>query len=323
MEMFVQNESRPDLGASVKMTQDSLRGYGFAKVFPMFRVPEKSGTVYVAPSTLTNAEGVKDRADGSALAATDLATSAVAFAVARLEGRARIFENEMHGFQSMDAACAAGSKIAGRKLLNTLEKDVSAAVFSSARRTAATVLANHAVVSGLQKLAISVRAYGSARLAFSTNGFLVFCNIPEIRVLLKTCAKVNSDAAYLALTNPAIRTAIANLMYFDDIAIFDSNIVGTTYDTFIGVYAARPESFTGDAMLVAKTDATLGGLMTYLPDTAQPDCPMSLFTSANYQEKANYFDGEAWLQILEFNAAACVLGAMTATYTEYGETPAA
>ena len=73
-ELYVNDGVRPDLAVAARMTQDDLRGYAFARIFPIINTVEKSGDMYVAPKTLTNAQGQAGRSDGSAIETNDLAT---------------------------------------------------------------------------------------------------------------------------------------------------------------------------------------------------------------------------------------------------------
>lgn len=345
-EMYVQDGLRMDLAAAAKMTQDDLRGYAFSKVFPVIVTNEKSGDIGVAPKTLTNAQGQAGRSDGSAITTDDLATVPVDYTTARVEGRGRIYEHEMHSFADMNAACAAGAKVAGRRVLNKVETLAMTAVFTSARKTAAIELTNHQVVTKLQKAAKSVRAYGKPWLCCSDNALQALCDIPEIRFRLAQFSKAQGDIGYLALEDEKIRAAVATILGFGGIAMYDADIVGTTHDSYIAVVAVRKETIGADSdtvRSVVKTDACFGATFVHIPQGGTAEAPFRISTAADRPNKANLFDGEGWLvskpfvTVVPHSGDATVLdengGAVLVTfddeYTEYAvpvvnvQTPAA
>ena len=303
--MYVTDQERPDLRAFAKMTQDDLRGYAFAKLFPVIAVREKGGKIWVAPKDLTNARGTKNRENGTALSAGEKKTVEVAFTTDRMEGRGIIYESEMHGFADENAAAQAGAADAGRKVLNLMEYEAAGKVFTSARLTAKVTLTDHAVLKTLQKAAKSVRSFGKAALYLSDEAFLKLCDIPEIRRRLEMGAKVTGDIGYLALNDEKVLATVSTLLGFHAIAIFDSDIVGDTYDSYIAVVAIRPEAFGATADMVrsiAKSRAMFGATMVYIPDDAPVDEPFTMSQSADRTEKANYFDAEGWLVAKPFVA---------------------
>ena len=333
-ELYVNDGVRPDLAVAAKMTQDDLRGYAFARIFPIITTVEKSGDIYVAPKTLTNSQGQAGRSDGSSITTDDLATTQVEYTTARVEGRARIYEHEMHSFADMNAACAAGGKVAGRRVLNKIEALAMAQVFTTTRKTAATTLTNHQVVKTLQKAAKSVRAYGKPWLVLSDNALQTLCDIPEIRWRLTQFAKVDGDIGYLALEDAKVRAAVATILGFSGIAMYDADIVGTTNDSYIGIVAVRPETIDADSdtvRSVVKTDATFGATFLHIPQGADKETPFRVSTAADRPSKANLFDAEGWLVSKAFVAAVAdqsdstkltenggaVLCTFDSAYTEY------
>lgn len=332
--LYVQDMERPDLRTFAKMTQDDLRGYAFSKIFPVITIREKGGKIWVAPKDVTATRGTKNRTNGSALTATDIKTVEVAYTADRFEGRGLIYESEMHGFADENAAAQAGACDAGRKVLNSMEYDVAGKVFTSTRITAKTVLTDHATIKALQVAAKSIRSYGKAALYMSDNAFLKMCDIPEIRRKLELGAKVTGDIAYLALNDEKVLATVSTLLGFHAIAIFDSDVVGTTYDNYIAVVAIRPEAFgqTGDAVRsIAKTRAMFGAMMVWVPADAPSDEPFTMSQSADRTAKANYFDAEGWAvakpffseaansgdsTLLDENAG-CVVCQFADSYTEY------
>jgi len=306
-EMYVQDGLRMDLAAAAKVTQDDLRGYAFSKIFPIITTDETSGDIYVAPKTLTNAAGQAGRSDGSAITTDDLATLKVSYTTARVEGRARIYEHEMHGFADMNAACAAGAKVAGRRVLNKIETLAMTAVFTSTRKTAAIELTDHQVVKKLQGAAKAVRAYGKPWLCCSDNALQTLCEIPEIRHRLTQFSKADGDIGYMALEDEKVRAAVATILGFGGIAMYDADIVGTTHDAYIAVVAVRAETVGADSdtvRSVVKTDACFGATFVHIPQGGTSEAPFKISTAADRPNKANLFDGEGWLVSKNFVAAA-------------------
>lgn len=319
-EMYVVDGVRPDLAVAAKVTQDDLRGYAFSKIFPVITTVEKSGDIYVAPATLTNSQGQAGRSDGSAITTDDIATVPVEYTTARVEGRGRIYEHEMHSFADQNAAEAAGAKVAGRRVLNKIEALAMAQVFTSVRTTAKTTLTDHKVVSTLQGAAKAVRKYGKAFLCCSDIALQTLCDIPEIRWRLCQFSKVDGDVGFLALEDEKVRAAIATILGFKGIAMFDSGVVGTTYDNYIAVVAVRPETIGASSDVVrsvVKTDATFGATFLHIPAGANAETPFKISLAADRVNKANLFDGEGWLVAKNFVAATAAQGD-TSTLAENG-----
>ena len=334
MNMYVQNQDRPDLRGFAKMSQEDLRGYAFAKIFPVVAVSEKGGKIWVAPKGLTNARGTKNRENGSSLSGTEKKTVEVSYTTDRIEGRSKIYENEMHGFADMNAACQAGAEDAGRKALNAMEYEAAVKIFSSVRTTAKVALPDHAVIKTLQVQAKTVRAFGKGFLYLSDAAFLKLCDIPEIRRKLELGARVTGDIGYLALTDEKVLSTVSTLLGFHGIAIFDSDIVGTTYDNYVAVVAVRPEAIGASSDTVrslAKTRAMFGATFVYIPEGAPADEPFEMSQSADRTEKCNIFDAEGSVVSMGFIPAVAANGDPTnmsenggavvcefaAEYTEY------
>ena len=309
--MYVQDQERPDLRSFAKMTQADLKGYAFAKIFPVITVSEKGSSIWVAPKGLTNARGTKNRENGSSLSAGEKKTKEVSYKVDRIEGRSKIYESEMHGFSDMNAACQAGAEDAGRKALNTIEYEAAGKVFTSVRTTAKVTLADHQVLKLLQEQAKAIRPFGKAFLYMSDAAFLKFCDIPEIRRKLELGAKVQGDIAYLALNDEKVLATVSTLLGFYGIAIFDSDIVGTTYDNYVAVVAVRPESIGAGSDTVrslAKTRAMFGATFVWVPAGAPAEEPFNLSQSADRTDKVNYFDAEGHIISKGFTDAVAAEG---------------
>ena len=309
--MYVQDAERPDLRSFAKLTQDDLKGYAFAKFLPVITVSEKGGKIWVAPKNLTNQKGQVNRANGSSITTDTLQTIEVSYSCDRIEGRGQIFESEMHGYSDENAAAQAGASDAGRRALNAIEDEAVKTVFTPVRTTAKTVLADHQVLKLLQGAAKSVRAYGKAALVMSDEAFLKFCEIPEIRRRLEMSMKATGDIAYLALNDEKVLQTISTLLGFRAIAIFDSDIVGSAYDNYVGVVAIRPEAFGVSPDMVrsiAKSRALFGAAFVWVPAGAPSDEPFVVSQSADKTDKCNYWDAEGWLDPKNFVDAKAASG---------------
>ena len=67
------------------------------------------------------------------------------------------------------------------------------------------------------------------------------------------------------------------------VILFDSDIVGDTYDNFISVVSLREEAFAGGmaALGVAQRAAIYGATFMYIPKGAQGDTPFMVSSSDN------------------------------------------
>lgn len=317
--MYVQDAERPDLRSFAKLTQADLKGYAFAKIFPVIVTNERGGSIWVAPKNLQNQKGQVNRTDGSSITTDTLTPVEVSYTTKRIEGRGRIWEREMHSFSDENAAAQAGASDAGRRALNAMEDEAVKAVFTSVRTTAKTTLADHQVIKGLQVAAKKVRAYGKAGLVMSDAAFLKFCDIPEIRRRLEMSMKATGDIAYLALNDEKVLQTVSTLLGFHAIAIFDSDIVGSAYDNYVAVVAIRPEAFgqTPDMVRsIAKTRAMFGAMIVWVPAGAPSDEPFIMSQSSDKNEKCNYFDAEG--SVIPKNFVAAVAGSPSTTLTENG-----
>lgn len=303
MQMYVQDAERPDLRPFAKMTQEDMRGYAFGKVFPVIFVRGKGGKIYVAGKNLTNGQGTKGRSDGTSLSGTALATVEVSYSTGRVEGRGKIYEHEMHGYSSQEAAEQNGATLAGRLVLNTVEKDAMAVIFSSARISGATSGTAKGILKELHNAAKSVRAYGKPWLVCSDQAFLDLCGLSKIEDRLATATKASGDIGFMALQDEKVLQTISTLLYFNGIAVYDSDIVGDTYDGYVAVVAVQPETIgasSDQVLTVAKTKAMAGATIVCLPEDAPAGEPFTLSTAADRDNKCNLFDAEGWLQIKEF-----------------------
>ncbi len=318
----VEKADRPDLSAIGGLSQADLKGYAFTKIFPLLPVTEKAGTITVAGASLTNDKGTKGRANGTALTGTALATVAVTWSASRYEGRGKLYEDDGAAYASAEAADLAGAELAQRLAWNKVEEDAFGAVFTSARKTAATALADHAVIKGLQKAAISVRKFGKPALVMTTNTWLSFVEIPEIRTRLQAFAGASNDVAFLAQDLEKFRAAISTLIGFDDIVLFDSDIVDSTaaMDGIVMVVGLRKDA-QGNALSVAKSKACYGFTAVYIPEDAAADKPFDMRAWYDDDAKCNVYDAEAFLGVTEaFATGAVVATKLADSYTEYGAT---
>ena len=315
----VQEADRPDLAAIGSISQLDVKGYAFPKIFPFIPVTEKGGTMTVAPAGLTASKGSKDRANGENLSGTTIEMVDVNWTASRYEGRGRLYENDGAAYATPEDADQAGGELAQRLAWNKVEDDAFKKVFTAARKSGATELADHSVVLGLQLKAKSLRKYGKATLVMTTNAWLDFCEIPEIRYRLEKIAGANNDAGFILTDIEKVRAAVSTFLGFSDIVLFDSEIVGTDYDTCIAVIGLRPEA-VGNVVNIAKAKATYGWTACYIPEDAAADKPFDMRTWYDGEKKANVYDAEAYLGVTEAFSGAVAMCKFAETYTEYPTT---
>ena len=311
-------EDRPDLALLGSISQLDVMGYAFPKLFPVIKVSEKGGTITVASANLTNSKGTKGRANGTALSATTLAGTDTTFAAARYEGRGMLYENDGAAFDDEKAADEAGALLSQRLAWNKVEDDAFQIVFTAARKSAATELADQSVVKILQQKAKSIRAFGKATLVMTTNTWLDFCDIPEIRARFAALGIAGQDIGYI-LNDPAkVMGALSTFMKFDGgVVLFDSDIVDTegTYDGIVMVMATRPEAKSAPIQTI-KTKATYGYTAIYIPeDASDADKPFDMRSFYSDTDKANVYDAEAFLNVVQAHSSAVVPTKLAAAYT--------
>ena len=310
---------RPDLAAIGSASQADLKGYAFPKIFPIILVNENSGMYSVAPAGLTNSKGVEGRSNADELDATDVNPVDVNWACARIEGRGRIFENGSAAYASQEACDQSGAETAQRLAWNKVEDKAFGKVFTAARKTSAVELANHAVISTLQKKAKSLRKYGRPTLVMTTNAWFDFVEIPEVRRRLEKFAGAGNDIGFLATDTEKVRGAISTLIGFSDIVLFDSDIVDAVgaFNDCVAVIGLREAQ--GDMIQQIKTKATYGFSTVYLPDAATGDKPFDMRTWYDDEHKANVYDAEGHVGVIEAFADGVVMTKLAAAYTEYGD----
>ena len=271
----VEKADRPDLAAIGSISQLDVKGYAFPKIFPLMPVTEKSGTMTVAPAGLTASKGTKARVNGTALSGTAISMVDVNWSVSRYEGRGKLYEDDGAAYASAEAADNAGAELSQRLAWNKVEDDAFAKVFNATRYAAATTLTDHSVVKILQQKAKSLRKYGKPTLVMTTNAWLDFCEIPEIRYRLEKLAGAANDTGFIMTDIEKVRAAVSTFMGFNDIVLFDSEIVGTSYDDCVAVIGLRPEA-NGNAVSTAKSKATYGWTPVYIPEDAPADKPFDM-----------------------------------------------
>lgn len=311
-------EDRPDLALLGSISQLDVMGYAFPKLFPVIKVSEKGGTITVASANLTNSKGTKGRANGTALSATTLAGTDTTFAAERYEGRGMLYENDGAAFDDEKAADEAGALLSQRLAWNKVEDDAFQIVFTAARKSAATELADQSVVKILQQKAKSIRAFGKATLVMTTNTWLDFCEIPEIRARFAALGIAGQDIGYI-LNDPAkVMGALSTFMKFDGgVVLFDSDIVDTegTYDGIVMVMATRPEAKSAPIQTI-KTKATYGYTAIYIPeDASDSDKPFDMRSFYSDTDKANVYDAEAFLNVVQAHSSAVVPTKLADAYT--------
>lgn len=313
-------EDRPDLALLGSISQLDAMGYAFPKLFPIIKVSEKGGTITVASANLTNSKGTKGRANGTALSGTTLAGTDTTYAAARYEGRGMLYENDGAAFDDEKAADEAGALLSQRLAWNKVEDDAFQTVFTAARKAAATELTNQNVVKILQKKAKSLRAYGKATLVMTTNTWFDFCEIPEIRARFAALGIAGQDIGFILQNPEKVMAAISTFMQFaGGVVLFDSDIVdaGGTYDGIIMVMATRPEAKTAPIQTI-KTKATYGYTAVYIPeDAADADKPFDMRSFYSNDDKANVYDAEAFLNVVQAHSGAVVATKLLADLSGY------
>ncbi len=312
----VERADRPDLAAIGSISQLDVKGYAFPKIFPLMPVTEKSGTMTVAPAGLTASKGTKGRANGSELGGTAISMVDVDWSASRYEGRGKLYENDGAAYASAEAADQAGAELSQRLAWNKVEDDAFKAVFTAVRAAAATELVDHSVVKILQQKAKSLRKYGKPTLVMTTNAWLDFCEIPEIRYRLEKLAGASNDTGFIMTDIEKVRAAVSTFLGFNDIVLFDSEIVGTSYDTNIAVIGLRPTA-AGNVAAVAKSMATYGWTCAYIPEDAAADKPFDMRAWYDDAEKCNVYDAEANLGVTEAFSDAVAMCKFDEAYTEY------
>lgn len=315
----VEKADRPDLAAIGSISQLDVKGYAFPKIFPLMPVTEKSGTMTVAPAGLTASKGTKGRANGTALSGTAISMVDVNWSVSRYEGRGKLYEDDGAAYASAEAADQAGAELSQRLAWNKVEDDAFKKVFTAIRAAAATELTDHHVVKILQQQAKSLRKYGKPTLVMTTNAWLDFCEIPEIRYRLEKLAGASNDVGFIMTDIEKVRAAVSTFLGFDDIVLFDSELVGTDYDGNVAVIGLRPEA-KGNAVSTAKSKATYGWTPVYIPEDAAADKPFDMRAWYDDDDKCNVYDSEAFLGVVEAFAGAVAMCKFAAAYTEYPTT---
>lgn len=317
---YTMRGARPDLAPLAKISTLSQRGYAFPKLMPIVVMTEKGGNFSHAPVGMTTAKGQKSRANGATIENTAIASETATWTPATLEGRAIIYEREVKALGGIENADAFGGEESGRKAFNSAEQDSADMFFSATRRAAATEMADHEVVLTLQQLALSVRKYGKPFLVMSSNAFLAFCEIPEIRDRSFAALGGTGNLAFLALSDEQLLASLSRLIKFQGIILFDSEVIGTDYDDYVGVVGLREEAFVGgkDALMTAKRAATYALSFFYQPDESAADTPFRLSSSDDRTTlKANVYDAEAEFVEKELHTSAAVLASFAASYSEY------
>jgi hypothetical protein len=313
----VQDGDRPDLAAIGSTSQLDVKGYAFPKIFPLLAVTEKGGTMTVAKAGLTNAKGTKGRANGTELKAEDAGTVDVNWTAVRYEGRGRLYENDASAYASAEAADAAGAELAQRLAWNIVEDDAFNTVFSASRIEGATELPDKGVIKSLQKTARSLRKFGRATLVMTTNAWDDFVTIPEIRHHLQALAGAGSDIGFIMTDIEKVRAAVSTFLSFDNIILFDSDIVGTDADSMVAVIGLRSALPGQNISELAKTKAVYGFTPVYIPEGAPADKPFDMYAWYDKKSKANVYDAEAYLGVKEAFADAVVVHKFAESYSEF------
>ncbi len=303
---------RPDLAAIGGLTQADLKGYAFAKLFPILAVSEKSGTMTVAPAGLSEAQGVTGRANGTALAKNQITMVDVPWAARRVEGRGALYEDDGAAYATPEAADQAGAELAQRLAWNTVENTAFAKVFTAERFAGATSIAT-GTIKALQAAAKKLRKYGKPSLVMTTNAWLSFVELDAVQKRLEKFALAGSDPAFLAGDFDRVRAVASTLIGFEDVVLFDSDIVDAAgaYDNAVGIVALRPDA-AGRVLETAKSRALYGFTVAYIPEDATADKPFDMRSYYSDDDKCNVYDAEAFVGVTEVFADAVVMCTMQA-----------
>jgi len=321
MEYYTIDGERPDLAQLAKLSQLlGVGGYAFPKLFPLIITAETSGSYSFAPVLMTAASGQEGRANSEAITDAEIKSSLLSWATARLEGRHKIFENEVKGLGGIESADEMGGEESGRKAMNTAEKAANTKLFAT-RIGTATELSDQAVLKTLKTKALSLRKYGKPCLVMSTNAYMKFTDIPEIDRKFVAGLKGLGDVSFLTANDSAALKLVAGLISFEGIILFDSDVVGTTYDEYIAVVALRSEAFASseEAYKAGKRRAMYGLTHLYLPDGADKDMPFRISSTADRKGKVNYYDAEGQYCINEMHTAAVAVCKFADSYTPLGD----
>jgi len=316
---------RPDLAIAVKATQADMGGYAFPQLFPVLPVTERAGDFSYAPVNLSNAvtSVAEGRENGAALTGVEIKTSDFVWTTTRLEGRSKIYDNEVKGFGGIAKADEAGAIDAVRRAYNRVEQVAYAKVFSAARILAGTSFADQTIINSISLGAVALRAYGQPYLVATTIGILKFVQIPEVRKAMFgsfTAAQVMN-----MLSDPASKeqmlSKISVLISVKGVIIFDSDIVTAADNDCIGLVALRPEAMSGGAafMSTAKAKATYGFTAIYIPDGASEEMPFGVSATADGDAKVNIYDAETRYSVNEIHTGAVKVYKMLANLTDYSE----
>ena len=313
----VQDGDRPDLAAIGSTSQLDMKGYAFPKLFPLLPVTERSGTMRVAPAGLTESKGTKGRSNGTTLSGTAIEMVDVSWSVARYEGRGKLYEDDGAAYSSAEAADNAGAELSQRLAWNKVEDDAFKTVFTASRKSGATELSDHAVVKTLQKKAKKLRKYGTPTLVMTTNTWLDFVEIPEIRFRLHALADAGKDIGFILTDIDKVREAVSTFLGFGSVVLFDSDIIDTagTCDGVVAVVGIR--KIEGSVVDAVKAKAVYGWTPIYIPEDAPADKPFDMSSWYDKENKANVYDAEAFLGIVEAFSGAVETCKMAESYTEY------
>lgn len=319
------NGPRPDLALAARESQADMGGYAFPQIFPILTVTERAGTFSYAPANLTNGTSnvAEGRANSEALVGDEIATADFDWTTARLEARAKIFDNEVKGFGGIEKADKLGAVSAVRRAFNKVETRAYAKVFTAARILAATSLVDQGIINIISLAAVALRPYGSPYIVATTTGLLKFLQIPEVRKAMFgsfTAAQVMN-----MLGDPTSKelmlSKLSVLISVKGIIIFDSDIVTAANNDCIAMVTLRPEAMNGGdtLMAVAKEKALYGFTALYIPDGGTKEMPFGISATADGDGKVNLYDAESRYSINEIYTAAVRVYKMLTNLTDYSE----
>lgn len=292
---------RPDLLLEGIASQEALSGYAFPKLFHVVAQSEKGGTFSYALANGRGEAGVVARANGTELVAAAIAMETASYGVIRYEGRAAMYEDDVKRAGGIANADRQGGRKCVRKAFNSIEAAAIATFYSSDRCSAAVELANGTVIQQLSDAADEVVEYGIPYLVCTTKSIKTLAKIPEVRAWCSGPAYPQGIGNLLTVGGEKLAEAIGSVIGLGGVIVFDSAVVGATYDGFVGIVGLQKEAVDNpaEAIMVAKDRPVYGVLAIYKPEDATALLDVSSFDDPT--EKRNVYDAEAQLAILELH----------------------
>jgi len=174
---------------------------------------------------------------------------------------------------------------------------------SATRLTSAETLTDQNVLKILQGKAIALRKYGAPYLVMTTDALTTFLQIPELRNNM--FGQWGPQVAMSLLTGDqnVLLSKLSPLIGFPGVIVYDSQIVGTAQNDYIGIVALRDEAMAGgeEIIMTAKEMAMYAFAALYIPDGANQNMPMGISAGVDYKAKANLYDATGFYSLNEIH----------------------